>query len=95
MKKLFLAVLLLATLCILCACTGSEIPEESTAVTEAPTEPTTETPTEAPTSAPTEAPTETEAPASGCGSVISATAMLPALVAMGVCVSRKRRKTEE
>ena len=56
MKKLFLAVLLLATLCILCACTGSEIPEESTAVTEAPTEPTTETPTEGATEAPTEPP---------------------------------------
>ena len=56
MKKLFLAVLLLAVLCILCACTGSEIPEESTAVTEAPTEPTTETPTEGATEAPTEPP---------------------------------------
>lgn len=63
--------------------------------TETPTEPATETPTEAPTSAPTEAPTETEAPKGGCSSAVATSILLPALVAMGVCVSRKRRKTEE
>ncbi len=56
MKKLILAALLLVVICALCACTGSDVPEETTIPTETPTESPTEKPTEAPTEASTEPP---------------------------------------
>ena len=56
MKKLFLAVLLLAVLCALCACTGNETPADTTEPTEAPAESASEVPTEAPIEVPTEPP---------------------------------------
>ena len=56
MKRFILAVLLLAVLCALCACTGSDVPEDTTVQAEAPTEPVTEVSTEVPTEALTEPP---------------------------------------
>ena len=68
----------------------TEAPTETEEPTEAPTA---EVTTEAPTETPTEAPSETEAPKSGCGSVLSVAAVLPAFVAAGLlCVRPNRRK---
>ena len=67
--------------------------DEPPVETEEPTEAPTEEPTETPTETPTEAPAETEAPKSGCGSVLSAAAALPILLTAGVvCIRPKRRK---